>query len=86
MKAGALAVDITEVQGMAGTILTTIETLDPAVEVPAEMAQGALTLLADLVTAALTAWSNASGIPITVESITALLPDSTPLPLPPAGA
>jgi hypothetical protein len=86
MNAGTLATDVTEVQGVAGTILSTIEALDPAVDVPAETAGAALTLLGGLVTAALTAWSNASRIPITVESVAALLPDATPLPLPPAQA
>jgi hypothetical protein len=79
-----LATDVTEVQTVAGSILATIEQADPAVGVPVEVAEQAVTLLGDLVSAALTAWSNASGIPITVESVTALLPNATPLPLPPA--
>jgi hypothetical protein len=86
MDLSALATDITAVQGVAGTILATIEAVDPAVALPAATAGTVVVLLGDMVTAALTAWSNASGIPITVESITALLPDPTPLPLPPEGA
>jgi hypothetical protein len=83
VNAGTLATDIGTVQGVAGEILTTIEAVDPAADVPAEAAQAALTLIASLVTAALTAWSNASGTPITIASVTALLPDPTPLPEPP---
>jgi hypothetical protein len=86
MDLSALATDITAVQGVAGTILSTIEAVDPAVALPAATAGTVVGLLGDMVTAALTAWSNASGIPITVESVTALLPNPTPLPLPPDAA
>lgn len=82
MNAGTLATDVTAVQGVAGSILATIEAVDPAADVPAEIAGEALTLLAQLATAALNAWSNASGEPITIESVTALLPNPTPLPEP----
>jgi hypothetical protein len=86
MTAAQLTTDVTAVQGVATTILSTIEAVDPAVGVPAEEAAVAIALVAQLVTAALTAWSNASGTAITADSITALLPDSTPLPEPPAGS
>ena len=86
MTAAQLTTDVTAVQGVATTILSTIEAVDPAVDVPAAEAAAALALVAQLVTAALTAWSNASGTAITADSITALLPDSTPLPEPPAGS
>lgn len=86
MTAAQLTTDVTAVQGVATTILSTIESVDPAVDVPASEASAALALVAQLVTAALTAWSNASGTAITAETITALLPNSTPLPEPPAGS
>ena len=53
-----------------------------AVEVPAELAGPILAEVGNLVAAALTAWSNASGAPITAESVMALLPDPTPLDQP----
>ena len=74
--------DVTAVQGVAQTILTTIEAIDPAVGVPAGVAANLVTLIGGLVTAALTALQNASGEAITAESITALLPNATPLPEP----
>ena len=77
--------DVTAVQGIAQTILDTIEAVDPAVGATVEEAANIVNLLAGLVTAALTALQNATGTPITVESVTALLPNPTPLPEPPAG-
>lgn len=83
MTAGQIAADVGVVQGVAGEILTTIEGVDPAVALPAEAAQAILTMVGNLITAALTAWQTASGQPITTETITALLPNPTPLPEPP---
>jgi hypothetical protein len=84
VTAGQVATDVTAVQQVGNTILSTIEAVDPAIDVPANEASVILTLVASLATAALTAWSNASGTPITVESVTALLPNATPLPTPTA--
>jgi hypothetical protein len=86
MNAGTLATDIGVVQGVAGEILTTVEAVDPSADVPAGDAGAALALVGSLVTAALTAWQNASGTPITAASLTALLPNPVPLPAPPAGS
>lgn len=82
MTTATLAGDIGVVQGVGQTILSTLEAIDPAVEVPAETASAILTELGNLVSGALTAWSNASGRPITVETVLALLPDPAPLPEP----
>jgi hypothetical protein len=82
MNAGQLAADITAVQAVSGTILTTIAAVDPAVAVPAETAQALVALLGTLISAALTAAANASGVPITVASVQALGIDDAPLPVP----
>lgn len=83
MNTDTLIADIGTVQGVAGQILATIEAVDPAAGLPVEATESAMALIGSLVTAALQAWSNASGIPITPDTIAALLPDPTPLPLPP---
>lgn len=77
-----IAADVAAVQGVAGTILATIEEVDPAVGVPVETAEKLVTLIGGMVSAALTALQNASGEPITTATITALLPNATPLPEP----
>jgi hypothetical protein len=84
MTTATLATDITAVQGISSTILTTIAAVDPAVAVPAETAQALVTLLGGLVSAALTAAANASGVPITVASVTALGITDAPIPIPEA--
>jgi hypothetical protein len=73
---------INEVKLAGDTILSTLETVDPAVALPAATAEQVLNLVADLVGKALTAWSAASGVPITVESVQALLPNQTALTQP----
>jgi hypothetical protein len=82
LNAGTVTTDITAVVSSGNAILDAIEGADPALDVPAETAGLVLNTLAELVTAALTAFSNASGTPITVESVQALLPNPTPLPEP----
>lgn len=77
---------VTEVQAIGDTILNTIQAVDPGIALPAASAQIILDLIAKLAATALTAWSNASGTPITVESIQALLPNQTPLSAPDAPA
>lgn len=84
MNTSTLAADVQEVQNISNTILATIETLDPAVASEAELAGQLETLVGGLVTAALTALQNAQGAVIDAETITALLPNPEPLPLPPA--
>lgn len=68
--------------------ISTLESLDPAVTAEAEIAKVAVGITSQLLNAALTAFSNASGTPITVETLTALLPNATPLapPTPPPAA
>ena len=79
MTAGTVSSVVTEVQAGADTVLGLLEEFDPAAEVPAAAAEGIVNEVGSLVTKALSAWSAASGTPITVESVTALLPDPTPL-------
>lgn len=79
MTAAQVATAVQEGQDVADTILETIEGLNPAVAVPAGAAQTILDLTAQLVQKALAAWSSASGQPITVESVQALLPNPAPL-------
>lgn len=70
----------------AGSIVaqgvTTLESLDPGIVPEAAIAETMFTITSQLLTAALTAWSNASGQPITVATITAFLPNPTPLSAP----
>ena len=70
----------------AGTIVaqgvTTLEALDPAVVPEADVAKVMFSVTSQLLTAALTAWSNASGQPITVATVSAFLPNPTPLSAP----
>jgi len=73
-----ITTDIQAVQAIADTILSGLSGLEPE----ATVAEGALDIVSQLVTAALTAYSNASGTPITVESVQALMPDQDPLPPP----
>lgn len=84
--AGQVNDDVTAVVASGNAILTAIEGADPGVALEAGLAQTVLDTLAGLVQAALTAWSNASGVPITVASVQALLPNPAPLPEPPAGS
>lgn len=67
-----------EVKDGADAILAELEKV-PAVSGEAALTQGVVDLSTELVTKALAAWSAASGTPITVESIQALLPNPTPL-------
>jgi hypothetical protein len=76
--------DMNGVIAVAEQGLATAADLDPALEVPAAIVDTVLPVVEQLVSAALTAWSNASGLPITVETVIMLLPDPTPLTLPPA--
>ena len=77
-----VATAVQEVQTVSGTILATIAATDPSVAGETAVAGELVTLIGGLVTSALNAYSAASGTPITVESIQALLPDETPLNAP----
>lgn len=82
MTAAQVATDVNAVQSIGNSILTTVAGVDPAADVPVAEAGAILNLTAGLVTAALTALSNASGTPITAETVMALLPNAVPLPEP----
>ena len=71
--------DMDSVVTVAAQGLKTVEELDPGLTLPAEIADAILPVVEQLVSSALSAWSNASGQPITVETVTLLLPDPTPL-------
>lgn len=82
MNSAAISAAITEAQAVGNTILGTLAAVDPAVAAPAATAEVILNLVAELITKAFDAYENASGTPITVESIQALLPNQTPLSAP----
>jgi hypothetical protein len=73
---------VTEVQTVADLILATIEKSVPSVAGEATITQEALDLLAEMVAKAMGAWSAASGVAITADSVQALLPNQTPLTAP----
>lgn len=73
---------VTDVQAIGDAILVEIGSVVPGEAVPAATAQAVLDLLSQLASKAITAWGAASGTPITTETITALLPNQTPLTLP----
>jgi hypothetical protein len=64
-----------EVEQISNSILAEVEALDPALDLPI----GVIQAIEALATTALKAWSNASGTPITVSSVQALLPNPVPL-------
>lgn len=79
MSIQTTASTVGEVAQIANQILLTIGTLDPAIAPETTAIAGIESLVLELVTKALAAYSAASGIPITVESVTALLPNQEPL-------
>ena len=78
--AGQVSSVTSEIQVVANLILSTIETIDPAVAVPVEVAR----MLADLAAKAIAAFALASGTPVTVEAAEALLAGLDMTPLSPA--
>ena len=64
--------------------LGVVAELDPAAELPIATVGLIAPIVEKLVEAAINGWSQASGTPITVESITLLLPNPTPLTPPSA--
>lgn len=79
VTAGQVSTTISEVVGVGESILAIVGAEDPAVELTVEAAAGTASLIADLVEKVLAAWQASSGIPITVESVMALMPESGPL-------
>lgn len=82
ITAGDVTSVVGEIQAAGDTILTIIEGAAPGVALEAGAAETVLDLIAEMAMKALTAWSAASGIPITAESVLALLPNQTPLTAP----
>ena len=70
---------VSEVQAVADAILSTIGLVDPAVSGATVFTKVTLALFAQLVDKALAAYLAAAGVPITPETIAALLPNPTPL-------
>jgi hypothetical protein len=56
--------------------------LDPAADIPLATIGAIVPIVESLAEAAINGWSQATGTPITVESITALLPNPAPLDKP----
>lgn len=84
MNTADISTGVVAVQTIGDTILTTIQAADPGVALPAASAELILDLVAKLAATALTAWSAASGTPITAASVLALLPNQTALTAPDA--
>lgn len=58
--------------------------LDPAADIPLAAIGAIVPVVESLTEAAINGWSQATGTPITVETVTALLPNPTPLTPPTA--
>ena len=71
-----------EIQRDAAIVLEIIKTTYPQVSDEAAVAERILTILAALVTKALTAYAAASGAPITPANIEGLMPNPMPLTAP----
>jgi hypothetical protein len=70
---------VTDVESLGAQILSVLEALDPAVDVPAVEAGTLLKLFGDMVTSALSGISAAQSVVISDASIATLAPDPTPL-------
>jgi hypothetical protein len=84
MTAADVSSTVTEIQAAGDTILEVIQGSVPGVALEAGAAEAVLNLLAGLIGKALTAYSAASGTPITPETVAALMPNPTPLTQPDA--
>lgn len=84
ITAGDVQNAVSEVQSISDTILGVIEGAVPGVALPAEGAQALVDLFAKLINTAVAAWSASAGVPITPESVMALLPNQAPLTPPDA--
>jgi hypothetical protein len=74
---------IEEVQHIATQVGDTIKVLDPVIAPETQTVEAIVTLLSNLVAKALEAYGAASAEPITIETITALLPNPAPMKPPP---
>ncbi|HXF12239.1 MAG TPA: hypothetical protein VN517_03740 [Terriglobales bacterium] len=84
MSSTDVATAITEGQAIGDEILESIAALAPGVAVPAALAEAILNLLAKYVGKAIVGYNAAAAVPITADSILALLPNQTPLSAPDA--
>lgn len=82
MRIDTVVTAVTEIQQVGTSILEIVKKEDPAVELPVDATESIIALAGDMAVKALSAWSAASGVPITVDSVKALLPNSAPLDLP----
>jgi hypothetical protein len=86
MTAGDVASVVTEVKVAGDTVLELVGTFDPAVELEAGVAEGALNLIAQMASKAIAAYGAAAGVPVTSENVLALLPNQAPLSEPDVAA
>ena len=84
MNTDTVVTVLNEIKLGADTVLSTLGAVSPGVAVPAASAEFILDELLKLATSALLAYSAASGVPITVESVQALVANSIPLSAPDA--
>lgn len=84
MDLKTIVADIQAAQKIGDQIIVQVETYVPSVAAEAALGGVVLDLTAQMVAAALNAWSNASGQEITPEAIAALMPNTTPLSAPDA--
>lgn len=84
MNTGTVVSVLNEIKLGADTILSTLGAVDPELALPAGLAERVADEVLALASKALTAYTAASGTPITVESVQALLANPTPLSAPDA--
>jgi len=71
---------VSEIEAIAQEVLAAIGAVDPALQPVVTTVEGVASLLGTLVTKALAAYQDASGVAITADSIAALMPNPTPPP------
>ena len=69
---------VQQAEQVGNEVLAAVQALDPSASLPVETIQA----IEGLANVALAAWSAASGTPVTVASVQALLPNPTPLSAP----
>jgi hypothetical protein len=80
--AATLTTIVTDIQTDGNAILALLSGIDPAVAPEGAVADALLNLFAGLAQKGLAAWSASAAVPITTESVAALLPNATPLSQP----
>jgi len=71
---------VQEIEQISNEVLAGISVADPSLTLPT----ATIAALEDLANKAIAAWSAASGVPVTVDSVKALLPNPAPLTPPTA--